>query len=144
MLCREHGLGTNPICCAANGSEGKSFVLDMATTSVAQGKVQLEPFLIALLWAKSFESHFVYMRIGIFRQFVGCLFISYSFICIKFVYSYQIRLSIYSYQCRLFAYSYQIWFSFMRIKLFVYSYQIFRLFVSKYLFISLVIQLEVA
>lgn len=32
-------LGTNPICVAAPGKDGDSFVLDMAVTSVALGKV---------------------------------------------------------------------------------------------------------
>ena len=34
-------LGTNPICVAAPANDGDSFVLDMATTSVAFGKVRL-------------------------------------------------------------------------------------------------------
>ena len=32
-------LGTNPICVAAPAKNGDSFVLDMATTAVALGKV---------------------------------------------------------------------------------------------------------
>lgn len=32
-------LGTNPICMAAPGKDGDNFVLDMATSSVALGKV---------------------------------------------------------------------------------------------------------
>ena len=35
-------LGTNPICMAAPGKDGDSFVLDMATSSVALGKVNKE------------------------------------------------------------------------------------------------------
>ena len=36
---RERALGTNPISCAANGVDGDTFVLDMATTPVAHTKV---------------------------------------------------------------------------------------------------------
>ena len=32
-------LGTNPICCVAPGENGDSFALDMATATVALGKV---------------------------------------------------------------------------------------------------------
>ncbi|KAH3692817.1 uncharacterized oxidoreductase YjmC-like [Dreissena polymorpha] len=38
---KEAVLGTNPICVAAPAKDGDSFVLDMATTSVAFGKVEL-------------------------------------------------------------------------------------------------------
>lgn len=36
---REKSLGSNPICMAAPGMEGDSFFLDMASTTVAYGKV---------------------------------------------------------------------------------------------------------
>lgn len=35
-------LGTNPVCMAAPGKDGDSFVLDMATSNVAWGKVELK------------------------------------------------------------------------------------------------------
>ncbi|GAV00220.1 hypothetical protein RvY_11102 [Ramazzottius varieornatus] len=38
---KQNTLGTNPICFAAPGRNGDSFVLDMATTTVAIGKVEL-------------------------------------------------------------------------------------------------------
>ena len=38
---RKPFLGTNPICCAMSGNHGDSFVLDMATTTVAQGKLEM-------------------------------------------------------------------------------------------------------
>ena len=38
---REKGLGTNPICIAVPGGERGDVILDMATTVVARGKVQL-------------------------------------------------------------------------------------------------------
>lgn len=38
---KQQVLGTNPICVAAPAKDGDSFVLDMATTSVALGKVEL-------------------------------------------------------------------------------------------------------
>lgn len=43
VLCFIHKvtLGTNPICLAAPAKEGDDFVLDMATTSVALGKVHV-------------------------------------------------------------------------------------------------------
>lgn len=39
-------LGTNPICLAAPAKDGDDFVLDMATTSVALGKVNCSNYLI--------------------------------------------------------------------------------------------------
>lgn len=36
---KEEVMGTNPICVAAPAKDGDSFVLDMATTAVALGKV---------------------------------------------------------------------------------------------------------
>ncbi|XP_067649113.1 uncharacterized oxidoreductase YjmC-like [Haliotis asinina] len=39
---REKTLGTNAMCVAAPGNHGDSFVLDMATTDVAQGKVEMK------------------------------------------------------------------------------------------------------
>ncbi|KAG8233872.1 hypothetical protein J437_LFUL006895 [Ladona fulva] len=39
--CKEAALGTNPIAVAARSNEG-SFVLDMATTAVALGKIELQ------------------------------------------------------------------------------------------------------
>lgn len=39
-------LGTNPICLAAPAKDGDDFVLDMATTSVALGKVNWSNYLI--------------------------------------------------------------------------------------------------
>ncbi|GFO11269.1 delta(1)-pyrroline-2-carboxylate reductase [Plakobranchus ocellatus] len=38
-------LGTNPISVAAKGNNGEEFVLDMATTAVAQGKVEIKNLL---------------------------------------------------------------------------------------------------
>jgi hypothetical protein len=38
---KQEVLGTNPICVAAPAKDGDSFVLDMATTAVALGKVKL-------------------------------------------------------------------------------------------------------
>jgi len=38
---KKPALGTNPICLAAPAKDGDSFVLDMATTSVAVGKIEL-------------------------------------------------------------------------------------------------------
>ncbi|XP_045179161.2 uncharacterized oxidoreductase YjmC-like [Mercenaria mercenaria] len=38
---RQNALGTNPICVAAPGNDGDCFVLDMATTTVAFGKIAL-------------------------------------------------------------------------------------------------------
>uniref|UniRef100_A0A5S6QF49 Malate dehydrogenase n=1 Tax=Trichuris muris TaxID=70415 RepID=A0A5S6QF49_TRIMR len=38
---RQVMLGTNPLCVAAPGLDGDSFVLDMATTAVAVGKIEL-------------------------------------------------------------------------------------------------------
>ena len=38
---RVSALGTNPICCAAPGEAGDSFVLDMATTTAARGKLEV-------------------------------------------------------------------------------------------------------
>ena len=38
---RKSALGTNPICCAAPGTDGDSFVLDMATTTAARGKLEV-------------------------------------------------------------------------------------------------------
>ncbi|XP_052808258.1 uncharacterized oxidoreductase YjmC-like isoform X2 [Mya arenaria] len=38
---KESVLGTNPICVAAPGNHGDGFVLDMATTAVALGKIEL-------------------------------------------------------------------------------------------------------
>ena len=37
-------MGTNPLCLAAPAKNGDSFVLDMATTAVALGKVRLTLF----------------------------------------------------------------------------------------------------
>ncbi|XP_078341084.1 putative oxidoreductase YjmC [Crassostrea virginica] len=39
---KDQVLGTNPICMAAPGKDGDSFVLDMATSSVALGKVEIQ------------------------------------------------------------------------------------------------------
>ncbi|XP_035829865.1 uncharacterized oxidoreductase YjmC [Aplysia californica] len=39
---KERVLGTNPISVAAKGEQGDEFVLDMATTAVAQGKVEIK------------------------------------------------------------------------------------------------------
>jgi hypothetical protein len=43
IRCWQAALGTNPISLAASGTNGDSFVLDMATTAVAVGKVRLLP-----------------------------------------------------------------------------------------------------
>ena len=37
--CLQPALGTNPLAVAAPGNDGDSFVLDMATSAVALGKV---------------------------------------------------------------------------------------------------------
>ncbi|KAK3108852.1 hypothetical protein FSP39_017194 [Pinctada imbricata] len=39
---KTHVIGSNPICCAAPGKDGDSFVLDMATTCVAMGKIEVQ------------------------------------------------------------------------------------------------------
>lgn len=39
-------LGTNPICLAAPAKDGDDFVLDMATTSVALGKVNCSNYVV--------------------------------------------------------------------------------------------------
>lgn len=41
-------LGTNPICLAAPAKDGDDFVLDMATTSVALGKVNCSNYVFFL------------------------------------------------------------------------------------------------
>ena len=41
-------LGTNPIAFGAPGVEGDDFVLDMATTAVAVGKVLLNNYIVGL------------------------------------------------------------------------------------------------
>jgi hypothetical protein len=43
IRCWQAALGTNPVSLAAPGKHGDSFVLDMATTAVAVGKVRLLP-----------------------------------------------------------------------------------------------------
>lgn len=39
---KDQVLGTNPICMAAPGKDGDNFVLDMATSSVALGKIEIQ------------------------------------------------------------------------------------------------------
>ncbi|XP_059177330.1 uncharacterized oxidoreductase YjmC-like [Physella acuta] len=51
---KKYTLGTNPISVAAKGNNGEEFVLDMATTSVALGKVEIKKRLgqnIPIGWA---------------------------------------------------------------------------------------------
>lgn len=45
---KESTLGTNPIACAAPAQGNDSFVLDMATSSVAIGKVELHKRLVVV------------------------------------------------------------------------------------------------
>lgn len=45
----QSALGTNPVSLAAPAKDGDSFVLDMATTAVAVGKVNLLFYIIYVL-----------------------------------------------------------------------------------------------
>lgn len=60
---KQRTFGTNPLTLAAPGKDGDSFVLDMATTSVAFGKVELnhrKEMPIPNSWGADKDGHVCY------------------------------------------------------------------------------------
>lgn len=78
-------LGTNPLTLAAPAKDGDSFVLDMATTAVALGKVQTECIYRTILY--NVQSHVHVLVYGTFNSMYLCRY------CIKKISSAWIDLS---------------------------------------------------
>ena len=61
----QKALGTNPMSFGAPANDGDAFVLDMATTAVAVGKVKVNCF-IATVQRREIKSDYIYLFIYLF------------------------------------------------------------------------------